>query len=121
MKYLFPHSEATTFNKHGVDITVYGSNLTVGNMVYEETEHGHLEEFYDEASTYVWFVIEGTGTFVVNDEHIKVEAKDQIVVPPNTRVHYFGQLKMVLAAMPAYEETNVHHVRDVNSKESPYL
>lgn len=120
MKYLFPFNEATAINKYGVDISLYGTNIPTANLVYEETTKGHLEEFYDEASTYIWFVIEGNGTFVINDEHIVVGPKDQVVVPPKTRVHYFGKLKMVLAVTPAFDTQNEHHVRDIAMEESPY-
>ena len=120
MKYLYPFDEAKTIQKFGVDITLFGEDVPANNVVYEETEVGHLEEFYDDASTYMWFILEGEGTFIIDDEKIEAKAKDLVVVPPKKRIHYFGKLKMLLCVTPAFDEKNEHHVRDVDATESPY-
>lgn len=120
MKYHYPFSAARTINKHGVDITIFDENVDINNVVYEETTIGHLEEFYDTVSTHIWFIIEGEGTFVIDDEKIQAKAKDLVVVPPNKRIHYFGKMKMVLSTTPSFSPENEHHVRDVPESESPY-
>lgn len=120
MKYLYSHDKAKTIKKFGVDITLFGENVATNNLVYEEVTVGHLEEFYSDVSTYMWFVFEGKGTFVIDDERVEAVAKDLIVVPPKKRIHYFGNMKMVLCVTPAYDEKNEHHVRDVDPSESPY-
>jgi hypothetical protein len=119
MQYKFPLKGTKTINKFGVDISIYNAAGPT-SFVYEETDLGHFEEFYDTTSTYTWFIIEGEGTFVINDEKYTVKPKDLIVIPPNTRVHYFGRLKMLLAASPAYSPDNERHVRNVNPSENPY-
>lgn len=120
MKYKYPFTEAKTIKKFGVDITLFGENNPSNNIVYEEVTVGHLEEFYDSVSTYIWFIIEGIGTFVIEDERIEVSKGDLVVVPPNKRIHYFGKMKMVLSVTPAFDPKNEHHVRDVSPDESPY-
>lgn len=120
MKYLYPFNEAETIHKFGVNITIFGEGISTGNLVYEETEVGHLEEFLENVSTQMWFIIEGNGTFVIDDEKAAVGPKDLIVVPPGKRVHYFGKLKMLLCTTPAFREENEQHIRDVNESESPY-
>lgn len=120
-EYKYSHAEARTIHKHGVDITLYGLSNTPSNAVYEETKEGHFEEFQNTVSTCMWFVIEGKGIFVLNDEKISVEAKDIIVAPPNTRIHYFGNLKLILVSTPAFKPENEQHVRTVAREESPYF
>jgi mannose-6-phosphate isomerase-like protein (cupin superfamily) len=120
MQYLFPYDEAKTIQKFGVDITLFGEDVSTSNLVYEEVKTGHLEEFYDDVSTYMWFIIEGNGTFVINDKRVEVGPKDLIVVPPKKRIHYFGKMKMMLCVTPAFNEKNEHHVRDIDLAESPY-
>lgn len=120
MKYIYPFQEARTINKFGVDITIYDEGVASNNLVYEATKIGRLEEFYDEVSTHIWFIIEGHATFVIDDEKIKAGPKDVIVVPPNKRIHYFGEMKMLLCTTPAFDPKNEHHVRDVDLSESPY-
>ncbi len=119
MQYVYPLDDTKTIQKFGVDISIYGDGPASG-VVYEETEAGHLEEFYDVASTYTWFIIEGDGTFVIDDEKIEVKPRDLVVVPPNTRVHYFGKLKLLLWTSPAFNPDNERHVRHINPSESPY-
>jgi mannose-6-phosphate isomerase-like protein (cupin superfamily) len=121
VKYLFPFDEARTINKFGVDISIFGTNVETANFVYEATEVGHLEEFMSAKSTFMWFVIEGNGTFVIDDEQIRVKPKDVIVVPPGKRIHYFGKLKMLLCTTPAFNPADEKHIRDVRPSESPYF
>jgi mannose-6-phosphate isomerase-like protein (cupin superfamily) len=120
MKYKYSASEARKINKFGVDITIYGENVPTGNVVYEEVKTGHLEEFSDDVSTHMWFIIEGKGTFVIDDEKVEAFKNDLIVVGPKKRIHYFGKMRMLLCTTPAFNAQNEHHVRDVSSDESPY-
>ena len=119
MSYVHKFTDMSTMRKYGVAITLYPGSSEAG-MVYEETEKGHFEEWFSDVSTYHWFIIEGEGTFVIDDEKFEVQAKDLVVVPPKKRIHYFGNLKMVLVTAPPYDEKNEHHVRDVDENESPY-
>jgi len=119
MKYIYPMSETQPIHKFGVDISMFNTKEST-SFVYEETEAGHFEEFYDTTSTYTWFIVESEGTFVINDEKLTVQSKDLVVAPPNTRVHYFGKLKMLLTASPAFSADHLQHVRDIDPSENPY-
>lgn len=119
--YKFPYSNTKTVNKYGVDITLYGLNNPDFNIVYEEVSEGHFEEFLSTKSTYTWFIVEGEGTFVIDDEKVSVVAKDIVTVLPNKRIHYFGKMKMVLFTVPAFNVNNEKHIRDVKKEESPYF
>jgi hypothetical protein len=119
MQYIYPLCNAKLVQKFGVDISIYGADAPSG-FVYEETETGHFEEFYNVTSTFTWFILEGTGTFVIDDEKFEVGPKDLVVVPPNKRVYYFGKLKMLLCTSPAFNPADERHVRDVDPSESPY-
>ncbi len=120
-KFKFSSKDTKIFEKYGVNITKYDLNNPQSNLVYEEVIEGHFEEFLSTKSTYIWFIIEGKGTFVVNDEKITVEAKDVVMVPPNNRIHYFGNVKMILFTVPAYNALNERHIREVKKEESPYF
>jgi mannose-6-phosphate isomerase-like protein (cupin superfamily) len=120
MKYKYPIEEARKINKFGVDISIYGASVPTNSIVYEEVEIGHLEEFSDDVSTHMWFIIEGKGTFVIDDEKVEVSQKDLVVVPPKKRIHYFGKMRMLLCTTPAFNAANEHHVRDVSPDESPH-
>lgn len=119
-KYKYPASEAIKFNKHGIDLTVYPTDVPSANVVHVSVQEGHFQEFYDVKSTYIYYIIRGEGTFVLDDEQIAAGATGLIVIPPNTRIHYFGKMEMVLTVTPAFQEQNERHVRFVDKEESPY-
>lgn len=120
MQYRFTADKARKFNKHGIDLTVYGEDYPPVNVVHVSVKKGHFQEFYDVKSSYIYYVISGKGMFVLNDEKIEAEATDLIVIPPNTRIHYFGTMEMILTVCPAFDEKNERHVRFVDESESPY-
>ncbi len=120
MPYVFHAADAAKFTKHGVDLTVYGEDVPLTNVVHVSVEEGHFQEFVDVESTFIYYIVEGRGTFVLNDEGVEAVATDLVVVPPGTRIHYFGKLDMVLTVSPAFKEENERHIRFVERAESPY-
>jgi len=120
MQYRFTADKAKKFNKYGVDLVVYGEDYPPVNVVHVSVKKGHFEEFYDEKSAYVYYIIDGTGQFVLNDEKVEAKATDLIVIPPKTRIHYFGTMEMVLTVCPAFDESNERHIRMIEESESPY-
>lgn len=101
MKYKYSAKEAEKFNKHGIDLTVYPENVPGANVVHVSVKDGHFEKFYDTVSTFIYYIVKGVGTFYLNDEPVTAEGGDLIVVPPNTRIYYFGTMEMVLTTTPA--------------------
>lgn len=79
-------------------------------------KEGHFQEFQDKKSTYIY---KGKGVFVLNDEKVEAHATDLIVIPPKTRIHYFGTMEMVLTVSPAFDPKNERHIRMVDKKENP--
>lgn len=117
-QFKFSFKNAKKNNKYGVDIYNYNLNTFETSIVYEEVREGHFEEFLNTRSTFIWFIIEGKGIFVINDEKIPVEAKDIIVIPPNNRIYYFGNMKMTLTTVPAFNVKDEKHIRDIKKQES---
>ncbi|MBN6050708.1 cupin domain-containing protein, partial [Nonomuraea sp. RK-328] len=119
-KYRYTVEEAVRFNKHGIDLTVYGQTDPSATVVHVSVKDGHFQEFYNPESTYTYYVVSGRGTFYLNDAACEVKATDLIVAPPKTRIHYFGTMDMVLTVSPRFDEKNERHVRFVAESESPY-
>ncbi len=119
-QYKFTAENSHQAHKHGVDLTIYDSDTPGANVVFVSVDEGHFEEFYNTKSHFIYYITEGSGTFVLDDEKIEAGATDLIVVPPKTRVHYFGTMKMVLTVTPAFLERYEHHVRFVDRNENPY-
>lgn len=107
----FTLKEAQEAEKHGIKLWVYNIDREDAGVVYVEVEEGHFQEFYDLESTFIYYVIEGKGTFYLNGEEISVEATDLIVAPPKTKIYYLGKMKMTLTTVPAWKPENEVHVR----------
>lgn len=82
-------------------------------VVYQETETGHAEEFLHEKSAFVFYIIEGSGVWVIEDEEQPAEAGDVVIVPAGKRFYYKGSLKQICVTAPAWEEEYEVHVRDI--------
>jgi len=119
VKYKFTAEEAQKINKYGADLTIYGENVPSANVVPVSVKEGHFEEFEDQKSTYIYYIVKGSGVFFLNDEKVEAKATDLIAIPPKTRIHYFGTMEMVLTVTPAFDPENEKHVRMVDKKENP--
>lgn len=120
MSYLYRGSAAQRISKVGIDLTLYEANNPDFNIVLVHVEEGHFEEFFHDVSTFTYVITSGEVTFFLNDERVVAGAGDMVVVPPHTRIYYFGTADMVLCTTPAWTEVDEHHVRDVSVDESPY-
>lgn len=91
--------------KFGIDISIYPD---IGNcgFVLVYTEEGHNQEFYDKESTFNYIVLEGEGSFFLDDEEVLVKSGDYISISPNTRIYYKGKMKLVLITNPAWKPEN---------------
>jgi mannose-6-phosphate isomerase-like protein (cupin superfamily) len=118
-QYKYPADTAAHFTKHGVDLTVYGQVDPSVTVVHVSVAEGHFQEFYNSESSYVYYIISGCGTFYLNDDAVPVNARDLVVVPPMTRIYYFGTLEMLLTVSPAFDETKERHVRFLDKSQIP--
>ena len=115
---IYKKENAPVFEKHGVKMRVYNSKEQCPDaaVVYQETQTGHLEEFYHSKSNFIFYIIEGSGIWFIEDIPYDVNAGDVVIIPPNKRFYYMGTLKQVCITSPAWEEEFEHHVRDIEVK-----
>lgn len=121
MRYKYSAKDAKKVDKHGHQITIYEGRIPTASVVRIHADKGFFEEIYNKVSTFMYSIIDGRGTFMLNDEPVEAEAGDLIVIPPETRIHYFGTMDMVLTVSPAFDPDNEVHVRFVDKSESPYV
>jgi len=59
--------KAVNLEKHDVRMHVYAGAAegVPAGIVYQETESGHAEEFLHEKSTFIYYIIEGEGLYVM--------------------------------------------------------
>ena len=98
-------SDVPKKEKFGISLDVY-PNIGNCGFVVVETETGHNQEFYDVESTFNYIVLEGSGSFFLDDEEVSVEKGDFISVSPKTRIYYKGKMKLVLITNPGWKAEN---------------
>ncbi|MBN1415229.1 MAG: cupin domain-containing protein [Bacteroidales bacterium] len=113
---IFRKEDVPEFEKQGVKMRVYNNKeqCPQAAVVYQETQKGHLEEFYHSKSYFIFYIIEGEGTWYIEDEPNKVMAGDVIIIPPNKRFYYLGCLKQICITSPSWEAEFEYHVRDID-------
>lgn len=87
-----------------------------GGLVYQEVDGGHYQEFLNEKSAYIYYILEGNGKFVVEDQEYPVQATDVIMVPPGKRFFYLGNMKQILVTAPAWEESAERIIREIKQE-----
>jgi len=110
---VFKPENAELIEKHGVRMRIFTTKENSRNaaFMYQETETGHAEEFVHENSDFIYYILEGSGTWVVEDREFEVRAGDVVVVPAGNRFWFRGSLKQVCITAPAWEEKYERHIR----------
>lgn len=115
MQYVYSESDAKKIKKHGIELTLYREGYKPVQVKRVCCVKGHFEEFYCKTTSFVYLIISGTGTFMLNGNPNPVKAGDLVVVPPKTRMYYMGNLEMVLTTCPAWRSEDEVHVRNVDA------
>jgi mannose-6-phosphate isomerase-like protein (cupin superfamily) len=103
MKYkLTKYTDVSKKDKFGIHLDVYPS-MENCEIVLAETETGHNQEFYNKKSSCNYLVIDGAGSFFLDDEEVPVQRGDFVQVFPNTRIYYKGKMKLVLITTPPWQ------------------
>lgn len=92
-------------SKFGIDLDIYPSVDDCG-IVLVSTKEGHNQEFYDKESTFTYIILDGAGTFFLDDEEVAVAKGDCLSIEPKTRIYYKGKLDMILITTPAWRPEN---------------
>jgi len=106
MKYkLTKNADVPKKEKFGIHLGVYPS---IGDceIVLVETETGHNQEFYDKKSSFNYIVLDGAGSFFLDDKEVPVQKGDLVQVFPNTRIYYKGKMKLALIVNPPWQADN---------------
>lgn len=118
-KYVYSEDETKHVSKHGIDLKLYGPVNKYIDFKRVSVAEGHFEEFKN-TSWFIYYILQGNGVFVLNDEQVTVKQGDIVSIPPNTRIHYFGKMEFTLTVTPRWKAENETHVRDIDPSENPF-
>ncbi|HLA07924.1 MAG TPA: hypothetical protein VJ022_10800 [Anaerolineales bacterium] len=101
----FSRDTAYHFSWPGIEGWAYGSKDVLptasASVIQVDGRHGKGKTT---VSDRVFYILEGTGEFVVGDDVIPVQGTDIIVVPKNTSFDYQGKMTLLLVHVPAYDQ-----------------
>lgn len=106
MKHKFTLKDAYMSGWKGLNFSSYSESSDFDRAstgVFTVTvHHGKVKSLLSDR---IYYVLEGEGYFIINDEKIPVKQTDVIIVPRNTVYDYFNQngpMKLFLVHTPAY-------------------
>ncbi|MBU0519113.1 cupin domain-containing protein [bacterium] len=113
---IFKRKDAFRVSKHSVAMEIYNGKeqCPQAAVAYQETETGHAQEFAHNRSAFIFYIIEGAGTWYIEDQPYEVEATDVVIVPPGKKFYYKGKLKQICITAPAWEEEYETQIRPVD-------
>jgi len=113
---VYRKNDAASIEKHGVSMHIYNGaeQCPQAAVAYQETAQGHGEEFLHGKSAFIYYIIEGKGTWFIEDVPHEAGTGDVVIVPPGKRFYFTGKLKQVCITAPAWTREDEHHVRFVD-------
>lgn len=106
MEYIKKVSEQPTFTQNGLN----GYSFDISNkdisMDIEDVYKGHEKYCKSLVSTFIYYVLSGSGTFKIAGEKYDVINGDVIEIPPNTEFVFAGKMKLLLIMNPAFNKDN---------------
>lgn len=112
---VFKPEDAAVIEKHGVMMRIYTTKAESINaaVLYQKTQKGHSEEFLHEKSDFIYYILEGSGAWIVEDRVFEAQVGDVVIVPAGKRFWFRGNLKQVCITAPSWDEQYEHHIRDI--------
>jgi len=103
MKNKFTKDDAYAFGWKGLDGLAYSSSDDfdfASVATFDVTgRHGKTKTT---VSNRIYYIIKGSGKFIIAGKEIDVAETDTVIVPKNTEYDYSGKMRMFLVHSPAY-------------------
>ncbi len=102
----FKLKNAQPFESEGIRGLSYNTKeeFSSASAAYIEV-NGRKEKTRNTISDKIFYVVEGSGNFMINGETVPVKASDVIIVPKMTPYYYWGTMTLFLVDTPAFDPT----------------
>ena len=101
-KYIKNESKEIHISKNGFNVNLPKIANKDISICFVETLNGRDNYCMLNTSTMFYYIIEGNGNFIINDEKFSVKSDDLIEIPPKHKYTYIGNLKMLEVQTPAF-------------------
>lgn len=104
MTYVIKEPTTLSFDRVGVQGKIFPiSELTnKSQFLIITTKTGHETTIIEHKCDFVYYILQGTGAFTINNKEETCKAGDLVVVPVGSPFTYQGNLKMLLVTTPPF-------------------
>jgi mannose-6-phosphate isomerase-like protein (cupin superfamily) len=104
--YVLHEPSANSFEKVGIQGKVFPSRELADSAGFAliTTETGHETTIIEHESNFIYYILEGSGFFEVDEQREDCAAGDLVVIPMGKKFTYKGKLKMLLVSTPPWRE-----------------
>lgn len=104
MMYVIKEPKESDFDRVGVRGKIFPtSELTSkSQFLIITTKTGHETIIIEHECDFVYFILQGAGTFTINNTKETCQTGDLVVVPADSPFTYQGNLKMLLVITPPF-------------------
>ena len=104
-------SQDATFTQRGLS----GFQFDLQNKDVEvyriDVRSGHDDYVKSATITHIYYVLHGTGKFVIDEEHVHVTVGEVVEIPPQHVFAYSGQMTLLLIMSPPFSFDAIEVVR----------
>jgi mannose-6-phosphate isomerase-like protein (cupin superfamily) len=103
-KHVLQKPPAASFEKVGITGFIFPTtDLTIKTeFVIIETETGHETSIVENECDFCYYVLSGSGFFIIDGEQEPCTEGDLVVIPAGSEFTYRGKLKMLLNVTPPF-------------------
>ena len=105
-KYIKKCPKEPSFVQKGLNGYSYNITNTGISIDIEDVYKGHEKYCKSLVSTFIYYVLSGSGTFKIDNEKYEVVEGDVIEIPKNTEFVFAGKMKLLLIMTPAFDPKN---------------
>ena len=104
--FVIKEPQELSFEKVGIKGKIFSMNGLVSTMqfVLIETATGHKTTIIEHQSDFIYYILSGSGYFLINDIQEACTQGDLVVIPKGTKFTYRGKLTMLLSCTPPWTE-----------------
>lgn len=104
--YVVKEPKDFSFDKVGIKGKIFPlSNFVQStSFVLIGTKQGHETTIIEHESDFIYYILKGSGYFVVNDIEEECSKGNIVVIPAGTKFTYKGTFKLLLACTPPWRE-----------------
>lgn len=104
-------SEKPVFWQNGLAGFGYQLNNRKVEIYLEVSETGHDEAVSSDEIAHIYYVLEGSGDFVINNEQYPVKVGQLVEIPPKNRFTFKGKMKLLLIMEPPFSSDKINIIK----------